>query len=130
MPRKKIEIDADQLRTFARLGCTWEEIAGALRISKGTFVARMQEKKYREAYDQGIAEGDVSLRRAQYEQAMKGKSAMLVWLGKNRLNQTDRVEQTTETTIHDGGGAVDKLAGAIARLSARGGADEIAGGTK
>lgn len=127
--RKKIEVDADQVRTLARLGCTWEEIAGALKIAKGTFVARMQEKKYRTAYDEGIAEGDVSLRRAQYEQAVRGKTAMLIWLGKNRLGQTDRVEQTTETTIHDGG-AVEKLAGAVARLASRSGADDVADSIK
>ena len=126
MSRKRIPIDPEQVRALARLGCTWEEIAGALDIARSTFVTRMKEKKFREAYDRGIAEGDVSLRRAQFDQAMRGKTAMLVWLGKNRLGQTDRIEQTTETTIHDGGGAVDKLAGAIARLAARGGADTTA----
>ena len=89
---------------------------------------RMKEKKYRDAYDQGVAEGDVSLRRAQYDSAMKGKTGMLVWLGKNRLNQTDRVETHNETTIHDGGNALEKLSGAIDRLSARSGAGDSASG--
>ena len=128
MPRKRIEVDPEQVRALARLGCTWDEIAGVLKIARGTFTLRMKEKKYRDAYDQGVAEGDVSLRRAQYDSAMKGKTGMLVWLGKNRLNQTDRVETHNETTIHDGGNALEKLSGAIDRLSARSGSGDSASG--
>ena len=129
MPRKRIEVDPEQVRALARLGCTWDEIAGVLKIARGTFTLRMKEKKYRDAYDQGVAEGDVSLRRAQYDSAMKGKTGMLVWLGKNRLNQTDRVETKNETTIHDGGNALDKLTGAIDRLSARSGSGDGSAGS-
>ena len=128
MPRKKIEVDPEQVRQLARLGCTWDEIAGVLKIGRTTLTARMREKKYRDAYEQGVAEGDVSLRRAQYDSAMKGKTGMLVWLGKNRLNQTDRVETHNETTIHDGGNALAKLSGAIDRLASRSGSGDSASG--
>tara|TARA_R100000700_G_C3066267_1_gene78636 strand:+ start:149 stop:553 length:405 start_codon:yes stop_codon:yes gene_type:complete len=128
MPRKKIEIDPEMIRGLARIGATWDEIAGILGIARTTLAVRMREKKYRDAYEQGVAEGDVSLRRAQYDSAMKGKTGMLVWLGKNRLNQTDRVETHNETTIHDGGNALDKLSSAIDRLSARSGSGDSASG--
>lgn len=121
MARKRIEIDPEQVRALARLGCTWDEIAGVLKIARTTLVVRMKEKKFRDAYDQGVAEGDVSLRRAQYDSAMKGKTGMLVWLGKNRLQQVDKVETVNETIIHDGTGALEKLTGALDRLAARGG---------
>ena len=121
MARKRIEIDPEQVRALARLGCTWDEIAGGLKIARTTLVVRMKEKKFRDAYDQGVAEGDVSLRRAQYDSAMKGKTGMLVWLGKNRLQQVDKVETVNETIIHDGTGALEKLTGALDRLAARGG---------
>ena len=130
MPRKKIEIDAEQVRGLARLGCTWDEIAGVLGIARTTLAVRMREKKFRDAYEQGVAEGDVSIRRAQYESAMKGKTGMLVWLGKNRLNQTDRVETHNETTIHDDSNALDKLVGAVDRLASRSGSDGSASGTE
>ena len=81
MPRKKIQVDADQVRELARLGCTWDEIAGVLSIARTTFVMRMKEKKFREAYDRGIAEGNASLRRAQYDGAVGGNTGLLVWLG-------------------------------------------------
>jgi hypothetical protein len=128
MPRKKIEIDPEMVRGLARIGATWDEIAGILGIARTTLAVRMREKKFRDAYEQGVAEGDVSIRRAQYDSAMKGKTGMLVWLGKNRLNQTDRVETHNETTIHDGGNALDKLTGAIDRLSARSGSGDGSAG--
>ena len=129
MPRKKIEIDPEMVRGLARIGATWDEIAGILGIARTTLAVRMREKKYRDAYEQGVAEGDVSLRRAQYDSAMKGKTGMLVWLGKNRLNQTDRVETHNETTIHDGGNALDKLSGAIDRLASRSGSRDGSAGS-
>jgi hypothetical protein len=130
MARKKIEVDPEQVRALARLGCTWDEIAGVLKIARTTLVVRMKEKKFRDAYDQGVAEGDVSLRRAQYDSAMKGKTGMLVWLGKNRLNQADRVETHNETTIHDDSNALDKLVGAVDRLASRSGSGDGASGAE
>ena len=130
MARKKIEVNPEQVRALARLGCTWDEIAGVLKIARTTLVVRMKEKKFRDAYDQGVAEGDVSLRRAQYDSAMKGKTGMLVWLGKNRLNQADRVETHNETTIHDDSNALDKLVGAVDRLASRSGSGDGASGAE
>ena len=120
MPCKKIQVDADQVRELARLGCTWDEIAGVLSMARTTFVMRMKEKKFREAYDRGIAEGNASLRRAQYDGAVGGNTGLLVWLGKNRLGQVDRLETHNETTINDSGNAIDKLISAVDRLAERG----------
>ena len=120
MPRKKIQVDADQVRELARLGCTRDEIAGVLSIARTTFVMRMKEKKFREAYDRGIAEGNASLRRAQYDGAVGGNTGLLVWLGKNRLRQVDRLETHNETTLNDSGNAIDKLISAVDRLAERG----------
>ena len=93
MGRKAVKIDEEQVRALARLGCTWDEIADVLQVSRTTFGKYLKQKKsLREAYERGLSEGDVSIRRAQYDAAVSGKTAMLIWLGKNRLNQTDRVE--------------------------------------
>ncbi|MEK9770637.1 MAG: hypothetical protein VW683_17135, partial [Betaproteobacteria bacterium] len=118
MGRKAAKIDEEQVRALARLGCTWDEIADVIQVSRTTFGKYLKQKKsLREAYERGLSEGDVSIRRAQYDAAMSGKSAMLIWLGKNRLNQTDRVETKTENEITDTTGAVDKLHSAIDRLA-------------
>lgn len=119
MGRPKKIIDPEQVRELARLGCTWDEIASVLNVARGTFSARMKEKKYRDAYDGGIAEGNTSIRRAQFDAAVGGNSTMLIWVGKNRLNQTDRIETQNETIIHDDSHAIDKLVGAVGRLATR-----------
>lgn len=90
-PNKKI--DPEQVRALARIGATYEEIADVLQIGRSTFTLKLKKQKgLREAYEQGLSEGDVSLRRAQHQAAMNGKTAMLIWLGKQRLNQAERVE--------------------------------------
>ena len=91
---------------------------------------RMKEKKFREAYDRGIAEGNASLRRAQYDGAVGGNTGLLVWLGKNRLGQVDRLETHNGTTINDSGNAIDKLTGAVDRLASRSGSGDGASGAE
>ena len=39
--------------------------------------------------------GKISLRRAQFEKAIGGNVAMMIWLGKQHLDQRDKIEQTT-----------------------------------
>ena len=120
MGRKAAKIDEEQVRALARLGCTWDEIADVLQVSRTTFGKYLKHKKsLREAYERGLSEGDVSIRRAQYDAAVNGKTAMLIWLGKNRLNQTDRIETKTENEITDTTGALDKLNSAIDRIARR-----------
>lgn len=47
--------------------------------------------------------GKISLRRYQFSSAKKGNTAMLIWLGKQYLNQSEKVEQVTfdATNIND-----------------------------
>ena len=130
MGRPKKAIDPEQVRSLARLGCTWDEIASVLAIARGTFSARMKEKKYRDAYDRGIAEGNTSLRRAQYDSAVGGNATMMIWVGKNRLGQTDRVETKNETTVHDDSNAIEKLTGAVDRLASRSGSGDGSAGSE
>ncbi len=40
----------------------------------------------------------MSLKRKQWEMAMGGNITMLIWLGKQNLGQTDKVEQRTNLT--------------------------------
>jgi hypothetical protein len=43
-----------------------------------------------DVYNRGIKAGKSNLRRLQFKQAEQGNSAMLVWLGKQYLNQADK----------------------------------------
>ena len=38
--------------------------------------------------------GRISLRRAQFEKALSGNVVMQIWLGKQHLDQRDKIEQT------------------------------------
>lgn len=118
MGRKSINIDPDQVRALARLSCSYEEIADVLKIGRSTFAKKLKEKPIREAYERGKSEGAVSLKRAQFDTAVAGNTAMLIWLGKNRLGQADKIESKNETEITSTG-ALDKLNNSIARIIER-----------
>lgn len=95
-PRKILTEDALKvIENLAKIMCTDEEIASVLSCSRDIFYNEDNAELFRQALEKGKAEGKSSLRRKQYEVAMKGNSSMLIWLGKQWLNQTDKVEQTT-----------------------------------
>lgn len=82
--------------------CTKVEICGVLGMSDDTLSRHCKEKfqiNYAEYYEQKSAVGKVSLRRRQWKSMEAGDRTMLIWLGKNILGQTDKVEQTGTTTV-------------------------------
>ncbi len=102
MGRPRIEIDFEELDKLCALQCTQEEIAGWFECSIDTIEARIKER-----YDMTFPEyfavkrqgGKISLRRKQYEVAMRGNTTMLIWLGKQYLSQTDKQEITQDLTL-------------------------------
>ena len=54
----------------------------------GTTVAIL-EKRFKNLIEKGRAEGKKSLRRAQMEKALAGDVRMLIWMGKQYLDQKD-----------------------------------------
>jgi hypothetical protein len=81
-PRKKI--DGDQVEQLAALFCTQEEIGSVVGCSPDTLQRRFAARMKR-----GRERGKASLRRRQYARAMEGNPTMLIWLGKQHLDQTD-----------------------------------------
>lgn len=85
-----------QLKAMGYMNCTLRECAGVIGVSEGTlynFFARRPDA--REAYDDAIQRGKFSLRRRQFDVAMRngpGAATMLVWLGKNYLGQREPIE--------------------------------------
>jgi len=95
--RPKAEINLDQVKTLSGLNCTEPEIAAVLGVSYSTWKRHIkQNPEIAEMVAQGRLSGNASLRRTQWQKAMDGNVAMLIWLGKNRLGQADKqeVEQT------------------------------------
>jgi len=86
-PRK--QIDSDQVRNLAQIGCTELEMTTVLKCS-----ARTLRRRFGRTIKEGRERLKVSLRRRQYEVAMRGNATMLIWLGKQYLGQKDRHEQS------------------------------------
>lgn len=88
-----------------RAGCDGATIAQLLGIHPDTLYAA-RERDFPNfpnwtAYKQEKRKQGLDLLRAkQYDIAMKGDRTMLVWLGKNYLGQTDKVEQNVDATLH------------------------------
>lgn len=51
------------------------------------------ERNFADVIKKGRERGKSSLRRKQFEMAMNGNVTMLIWLGKQHLGQTEKVEQ-------------------------------------
>lgn len=100
--RPPIKIDLDLVEKLSFIQVTDEEMATVLGVSTETINRRKKASRaFRDAYQKGREQGRISLRRWQYQQAEKGNTTMLIWLGKQYLNQADKQEQLVEqrTTI-------------------------------
>jgi hypothetical protein len=94
-PRKILSEEGIKLVSrMASYMCTEEEIAGCLEMSLDTLHNDDNKELFRSAIEKGKANGKESLRRKQYQVGMKGNSSMLIWLGKQWLGQTDKIEQS------------------------------------
>ena len=82
-------IDLLTVERAASIGCTVEDIAALLGLSRKTIYNHMeQDPELAEAMDRGRGLGRASLRRMQWEKAEIGDT-MLIWLGKVLCGQRD-----------------------------------------
>lgn len=73
--------------------CSDEEAAAYFGISVDDLMARIAiNHRLKRVYDTARDGGKAALRKAQFDVAMNGDKTMLTWLGKNALDQSDRVE--------------------------------------
>lgn len=89
MARPKKVIDLVLVQKLAEVGCTNESIAKMCDVSVDTLTRR-----YADELDKSREKLKTSLRTWQLEAAKKGNTAMLIWLGKQMLGQTEKVENT------------------------------------
>lgn len=99
-PRK--EIDKNSFEKLCGLLCTLDEIAGFFNCSPDT-IERWCKREYKanfaEVFKRYSAAGKISLRRYQFKLAEKS-AAMAIFLGKNYLGQSDKIEQVV-TNVED-----------------------------
>lgn len=90
--RPVIPVDWDEMEKLCSLHCTKVEIAWFFRIDEDTLAKRIKEKynmTFSEYFKMASSEGRISLRRKQYQLAVDGHPAMLIWMGKQYLDQKE-----------------------------------------
>lgn len=100
--RPRIEIDEDNFKKLCGLQCTLAEIASFFNCSEDTienWCKRTFKKTFSELFKKYSANGKISLRRWQFKMA-EHNCAMAIFLGKNWLGQSDKIEQTI-TEVED-----------------------------
>ena len=84
-------INPDEIYHLAAIGCTDSDIARWFDLEPSTL-----KYNFSDILAKGREEVKISLRRAQLKLALSGNATMLIWLGKNILNQ-----QETPTNTQD-----------------------------
>lgn len=114
--RPKKQIDKAQFEKLCGLQCTLEEFCCYFDCDNKTiekWCMTTYKKNFSEVFKVKRGIGKTSLRRRQFEVAMSGNPTMLIWLGRNMLNQTDRVEVDASTIDESTREEVEKLASEV-----------------
>jgi hypothetical protein len=99
MARPRKEIDAETVKKLAALNCSMEEIGHVVGCSVDTL-----ERRFADTIKEGRSHGKVSLKRKMFDTAIAGNVTMMIWLSKNLLGYSDKIE-TKEVSKED----TDKL---------------------
>lgn len=82
--RQGIIVPPDEIEHLASLGCTDREIADYFKVSESTLRYNFSDYLLKGRYQLRN-----TLRQAQLKVALEGNPTMLIWLGKNILQQND-----------------------------------------
>ena len=99
--RKKIAINWARVDAALKAGANGVQCAAMLGISFDTLSRRTNEEKNADFADylrEKREAGNEALLKAQYDGAIGGDRGLLIWLGKQRLNQSDKREVINENT--------------------------------
>jgi len=98
----KIEVDGDFLIKIGQLGMLDpldKEVAAFVGITPdGYRKLKKRHPEIQQYLEEGRERGSTSIRRMQFKKAMEGDTTMLIWLGKQKLGQTDKryIDQTIQ----------------------------------
>ena len=102
--RPKAVINWDTVEKLCAIQCTGEEIAAVLKIDYDTLNTHIKDEfnlSFSDYFKKHSANGKMSLRRKQYEVAQSGNVPMLIWLGKQYLEQKDKQELDAKVALTD-----------------------------
>jgi hypothetical protein len=86
----KANIPQDQVEKLGRLGCSNREIGDFFSVTEGCI-----RRHFTRCLVKCRSERKAKLRQLMWESAGKGNIAMQIWLSKNELGMSEKVEQTT-----------------------------------
>jgi hypothetical protein len=109
-----LPIDWEKVKRMLMAGASGVEAAAAIGVHENTIYSRCRSDlgvEFVALRQEMHAKGNELLRRKQYDIAMSGDKTMLIWLGKNRLDQKDRAHNEVSTPegkriiieVHDAG---------------------------
>jgi predicted DNA binding protein len=97
MCRQETPIDWERVDEMLEAGCYGTEIAAYFGIHPETFydrVAKAHNIAFSEYAARKKSKGDTAIKEAQFKKAIKKlDNTMLIWLGKNRLNQRENAQE-------------------------------------
>ena len=94
-PKEKLELSEEQrIEKLASYGLTNKEISEALGYDENTL-----KRNFEIFLIKGKANLKERLKRKQIQVAMQGNLTMLIWLGKQYLGQTEKVEESGELKL-------------------------------
>lgn len=99
-PSKMELINKIQFEEMCNIQCTKDEICAIFQIDEKTLTKWCQETYnvgFSDIYKTKSSGGKMSLRRKQFQSAENGNVTMQIWLGKQYLGQTDKVEEKVTT---------------------------------
>jgi DNA-binding protein Fis len=97
-----IQITGQQVFDCAKLGLNVEEAAACLGMHRSTLVRKLKDDELGGAWVMGQANIRRDLRNAQYKTAVEDRNpTMLIWMGKQFLNQRDKMDGPSSIEITD-----------------------------
>jgi len=94
--RPEKEIDYALVRRYAQAQCTQEMIAASLHLSLAKCT---KDAEFIRVYFEAKEEGKQLLLLAQQKSALNGNAQMQIWLGKQHLRQSDKIDTTSDSRV-------------------------------
>lgn len=101
--RPKKELDWKVLDSILQFGANLIDCSDILNLSEDTIQKRIRDQfdlTFTEYRHRKMSKMRMKLLQKQFDVAMKGSTALLIWLGKQYLGQSEKIEQTTEMAIN------------------------------
>ena len=101
-PSKLPLINQEHFEGMCRIQCTKDEMCAIFQVHEETLTKwchATYSVGFSDIYKKLSSTGKMSLRRQQFKSAEAGNITMQIWLGKQYLGQTDKIEQKQEDKL-------------------------------